>query len=552
MTLKKQLMQTMSKYPNNIAMACGDKNVTYRELKDLVDLYVNNILHKIPDTRIGLIADQSINSIACLIATVVAEKTIVPIDPRLSTEDIDSMLSCLTRSVLIDDNFQIDKGKSNLTFYKISDLLKELSTPPKDKHPVLRSDEAYILHTSGTTGQPKSVLATAESLQWVASKLAKAYYIDNTSKVIQFAYLSFDSAFAEIWATLLNGAALIIPGSRIRGNLYGTFSNIAEEYSDLTVTLPPSVAENLDNDTLDSIKTLVLAGEELPSVLANTLLGKVEHLINAYGPTESIICATTYEIKKKIARRVPIGQPLDGMKITLDPQTNEMLLHSKYLAKGYIGHDNKKAFHDSRGERYYRTGDIATIDDNGNYIFMGRVDRQIKMNGQRLELEGLESRLRSGTGNSLVYLVNITAPNQTTNLYCLYKSKDSYSVTFLNSFLPNNITLSGSRDIDKVPLSSNGKVDYEGLKKLLNLDNNKPKLSPKRRDVRLLEMIDLWQSVFGADIPITGSTAFFDIGGDSLIALKLVALINDKYSIELKLTDIIDNDTPEMLVGLLG
>ena len=93
MTLKKQLMQTMSKYPNNIAMACGDKNVTYRELKDLVDLYVNNILHKIPDTRIGLIADQSINSIACLIATVVAEKTIVPIDPRLSTEDIDSMLS---------------------------------------------------------------------------------------------------------------------------------------------------------------------------------------------------------------------------------------------------------------------------------------------------------------------------------------------------------------------------------------------------------------------------------------------------------------------------
>ena len=174
------------------------------------------------------------------------------------------------------------------------------------------------------------------------------------------------------------------------------------------------------------------------------------------------------------------------------------------------------------------------------------------MNGQRLELEGLESRLRSGTGNSLVYLVNITAPNQTTNLYCLYKSKDSYSVTFLNSFLPNNITLSGSRDIDKVPLSSNGKVDYEGLKKLLNLDNNKPKLSPKRRDVRLLEMIDLWQSVFGADIPITGSTAFFDIGGDSLIALKLVALINDKYSVELKLTDIIDNDTPEMLVGLLG
>lgn len=551
MTLKEQLLQTISKYPNNIAIACGNQNITYKELRDLIDLYVNNVLDKIPDTRIGLIADQSVSSVVCLVATVVTEKTIVPIDPRLSAKDIDSILGRLTCSALVDDNFQVDRGESNLAFYKISDLLRGSSATPKGKYPVLRSNEAYILHTSGTTGRPKSVLATAGSLQWVVNELAKAYYINNKSKVIQFAYLSFDSAFVEIWATLLSGATLVIPGRRIRDDLYGTFSNIAKEYSDLTVTLPPSVAENLGNGILDSIKTLILAGEEAPCVLANALLGKVEHLINAYGPTESIICATTHEIKKQTTGRVPIGQPLEGMEITLDPQTNEMLLHSKYLAKGYVGHDNKKAFYDNGGERYYRTGDIAAIDDNGNYIFMGRVDRQIKINGQRIELEGLESRLRSGTGNSLVYLVNVTTQNQATNLYCLYKSKDSYNVTFLNSLLPNNITLSGSCGIDEVPLSSNGKVNYEGLKKLLNLGSDEPKLNPERKDVRLSEMIDLWRSVFGADILVTESTAFFDIGGDSLAALKLVALINEKYSTELKLTDIIDNDTPEMLARLI-
>ena len=100
MTLKEQLLQTILKYPNNIAIACGNQNITYKELRDLIDLYVNNVLDKIPDTRIGLIADQSVSSVVCLVATVVTEKTIVPIDPRLSIKDIDSMLGHLTCSAL--------------------------------------------------------------------------------------------------------------------------------------------------------------------------------------------------------------------------------------------------------------------------------------------------------------------------------------------------------------------------------------------------------------------------------------------------------------------
>ena len=546
MTLKEQFLQTVSKYPNNIAIASGDEAITYRELKELVAYYTDSILSRISDPRIGMVVDQNVGSVASLIATIFAEKTIVPIDPRLSTEDIGAMLSQLTRSVLVDDNFQINKDTGGLTFHKISDLLK----PPLKirTSPSLRSNDAYILHTSGTTGRPKPVLADTKSLQWVSNELARKYYIGDRSNVIQFAYLSFDSAFVEIWATLLNGATLIIPGSRIRDNLYGTLGDIAKDYPNLILTLPPSVAENLDDDTLDSIKTLVLAGEELPSVLANALLGKVEHLINAYGPTESIICATTHEIRGRIAARVPIGRPLKGMKIVLDPQTNEMLLYSDYLAKGYIGRDDKNAFHNNGNERYYRTGDVATIDSKGNYVFNGRVDRQIKVSGQRFELEGLESRLRNGTNNHLVYLVNGTS-SKTTKLYCLYKSKDPYSITLLNSLLPKNVTLAGLSGIDKIPLNSNGKVDYERLKELLNLDNSKS--ISEKEDTRLNEMIGLWQSVFGLDAHIAETTAFFDLGGDSLAALKLVAQINNKYSAELRLIDVIENDTPEMLIKLL-
>lgn len=552
MLLEEQFLQTVSRFPNNVAIASGDKNMTYEELKDLVFRYKNSILKEIPDTRVGLVADQSVDSVVSLMATIFSGRTIVPIDPRLSIEDITAMLSPLTGSVLVDNKHYVNMSVGDLTFYKISDLDKKSTTPLKGKQVISNhpNGAAYILHTSGTTGRPKPVLASARSLEQVSNELAEAYYIDKGSKVIQFAYLSFDSAFVEIWSTLLKGATLIISGHEMRDDLYGSLSDIAKKHSNLTITLPPSVAENLSDSILGSITTLILAGEELSGVLANALFRKVKHLINAYGPTESIICATTYEIKSRVVGRVPIGQPLKGMKIVLDPQSNEMLLHSSYLAEGYIGHDGKDAFHNEEGASYYRSGDIATQDDHGNYIFLGRADRQIKLNSQRIELEGLESKLRSGTNNSMIYLVNVKTSDKTTRLHCAYKNHEPYDMAFLNSILPKNIQLTLSSRIDTIPLNGNGKVDYKKLAALLGSNGGQTDL--KEKDARLKTMIRLWHSVFEEDTTITGQTAFFDIGGDSLTALKLVNLINNRHSAELKLIDIIENDTPEMLVKLLG
>jgi non-ribosomal peptide synthetase component F/acyl carrier protein len=549
MLLEEQFLKVASKYPDKIAIASGNKNISYSELEDLVLRCRDNIICKISDKRIGLIADQNEDAIICLIATIFAGKTIVPIDPRLGADDVSAILRELTSVVLVDDKFQ--ENSSELTFYRFSDLLKKSKAALDGRDATYggHDSSAYILHTSGTTGRPKPVLANASSLQWVSNELARRYHTNKDSNVIQFAYLSFDSAFVEIWSTLLMGGTLIIPGGKIRENLYGTFGDIAKDYSNIMLTLPPSVAENLDDNVLSSIKTLILAGEELPRMLANNLLGKVKYLINAYGPTESIICATTYEIRKQITGRVPIGRPLDGMKIVLDPQTKEMLLYSDYLAEGYIGRDDKESFLSDKAGRYYRTGDIAILDDQGDYTFIGRTDRQIKLNGQRIELEGLESRLRSGTNNSRVYLVDLDTDSNTINLHCLYINKEPYSIALLNSFLPKSIALASTLKIDKVPLNRNGKVDYEKLKDLLNESSEHNGFG--KIDSKYKPMIQIWRCVFGADMAIAEDTAFFDIGGDSLAALKLVSLINDRYSVELNLIDIINNDTPEMLVELL-
>lgn len=549
MLLEEQFLKVASKYPDNIALVSGDKSISYSELKDVILRCRDNVIRRISDKRIGLIADQNADAIIFLMATIFADKTIIPIDPRLGIDDVNAMLQELTGAVLVDDKFQ--ESGSELTFYRFSDLLNKSATAlhSRDTRYSGPGSNAYILHTSGTTGRPKPVLASTKSLQWISNELARRYHINKDSNVIQFAYLSFDSAFVEIWSTLLMGGTLIIPGGKVREDLYGTFGDIAKDYSNIILTLPSSVAENLDDNVLGSIKTLILAGEELPSMLANNLLGKVEYLVNAYGPTESIICATTYEIREQITGRVPIGKPLDGMKIVLDPQTKEMLLYSHYLAEGYIGRDDKESFLSDKTGRYYRTGDIATLDDRGDYTFIGRTDRQIKLNGQRIELEGLESRLRSGTNNSRVYLVDLDTDSNTIKLHCLYINKEPYSIALLNSFLPKNITLAGASKIDEVPLNRNGKVDYEKLKDMLSRSDERGGF--EKVDSRHKSMVQIWRRVFGTDVDITESTAFFDIGGDSLAALKLVSLINDRYSVELNLIDIINNDTPEMLVELL-
>ena len=549
MLLEEQFMKVASKYPDNIAIASDDKSISYSELADAVLYCRDNIIRKISDKRIGLIADQNTDAIIFLMATVFAGKAIVPIDPRQGIDDINAMLQELTSTVLIDDTFQ-ERG-SKLTFYRLSDLLKKSNVTLDDRDAIYsgHDSDAYILHTSGTTGRPKPVLASAASLHWVSNELAAAYHVKKDSSVIQFAYLSFDSAFVEIWSTLLTGATLIIPGGSIRENLYGTLRAVARSYSNLTLTLPPSVAENLDESILGSIETLILAGEELSSVVANSLVGRVGHLINAYGPTESIICATTFEITEQIRGRVPIGKPLNGMKIVLDSNNNEMLLYSSYLAEGYLGIKDDSSFLSDKDGRYYKTGDVAILDERGNYTFTGRTDRQIKVNGQRVELEGLESKLRNGTNNSQVYLLAPHMDSKRIKLYCLYVNAGLYGNTLLNSFLPKGISLTGSLKIPKTPLNRNGKVDYKELESLLN-DHHEVYVS-KTADSSYESMIQIWHDVFGKEEIINGDTPFFEIGGDSLIALKLVSLINDEYSIELKLIDIINNDTPEMLIKLL-
>ena len=316
------------------------------------------------------------------------------------------------------------------------------------------------------------------------------------------------------------------------------------------------MAGNISNDYLHHFETLILAGEECPAELANRLCGRIPHLINAYGPTESIICAATYEIREAQSGRVPIGMPLPGMQIMIDDPDNngrgEMILVSSYLAKGYTNdalQTKNKFGRDSAGKRFYKSGDIGRVRDDGSYEFLGRVDNQVKINGQRIELEGIEALIRSATGRSDIAVVAVS-----NKLYCFYRStKDTPNfenlATQLKQRAPTYAMPRSFIPIQKIPLDRNGKIDRKTLMSNIteNLDSGS---EPVQEQSDGFNMTTLWAEVLEiARDKIDANSNFFSLGGDSLGALKLVKAINDQYSVNLRLSEVIsDPATPNSVL----
>lgn len=337
---------------------------------------------------------------------------------------------------------------------------------------------------------------------------------------------------------LLSGATLLIPGKELRQNAYKCLQNLSR-YKNNVITLPPSFAKSLDDRILTHIATLVLAGEECPAALANRCRKIVKHLINAYGPTESIICATTYEIKEEQNNRVSIGFPVDGVKIRLS-KNNELLIQSKQLFDGYLGSktDNCTKAH---GKRWFNSGDIGRIGNDGMIEYLGRRDNQIKINGQRIELEGLEIELRQIFDIEDLFVVPEKHEEGLELVVALVKKSDYERIKKTDALsayktLPWKLVL-----VDDIPLSLNGKTDRKKLASKIrnNTDAGSENLNFSAIDNK--KLLKLWREVFGA-LPKTENTGFFASGGDSLKALKLVKTLDDDFGASIDLIDVLRND----------
>ncbi len=552
------IQKVAQRQPSAIAIEGLDKSVSYSELIDHIQRAAAHLKKIAPqETYIGLIADQSVNGVIAMLAIMWCGKVVVPIDPRFDTTLIAEMLSPFTKTVLVDSHFK-QFMPPDFHVCDTSDLVQKSNATIHTEQP---QQLAYILHTSGTTGKPKAVVASRKALNKVSRRLARRYYIAKSTRVLQFARLSFDSAMVETCSTLLVGGVLVIPGRQLREDLYGTLAGLLSTKRIQVATLPPSVIIPMEPSLLSNLKSLIVAGEPCPPQLANRLYKSVPHFINAYGPTESIVCATTYEVTRLSGQSVPIGTALPGVKVTLrDPETGqeclsgsgEICISGDMLADGYAnkpGLTNQKFINATAG-RYYRSGDIGSFLPDGSLKYLGRVDNQIKLNGQRIELEGVEATIQEvlALDKAVVFV-----PEQMTSLVCAYiapyKIDTAIFTEKLTGKLPSFAIPATYRHLDSLPLDRNGKVDRKTLSRTYTPE---PVASGLGVASEVQQMIEVWRNILGDTGQINENSDFFEIGGDSLGAMRLIADISRVFNKTLSLSEILDDPiTPQHMTEIV-
>lgn len=400
--------------PSNIAIehyTASNAYLTYQELNNAANRLANHLLESGigSETFVGIYLERSIDMIIAVWGVLKAGGAFVPLDPQYPVDRLKYMVSDSEMSLILT---QSDLSKSwpfkNIDFFCM-DQLEVLNEPISSLGESIKKSDpenlAYVIYTSGTTGKPKGTLIEHRGLTNLSLSQIDFFKMDEKSRVLQRAPFSFDASISEIMTTLVCGATLCIIDKEtlLNGKLHEFL--LAQNISH--VTLSPSYLALLPEVPIESLKTLVVAGESCPESLLRHW-AKNRRFINAYGPTEVTVCASmavcSFDMEK-----LTIGKPMRNTRVYLLNDENqlvpkgepgELCVAGVGLARGYLNRPEltaKKFIEldiDGHSERIYRTGDLARWLPDGNLEFLGRIDEQIKLRGFRIEPGEIESLLR--------------------------------------------------------------------------------------------------------------------------------------------------------------
>lgn len=374
----------------------------------------NSLAHRLLSTgmlkgdRIAVIAVRSINLLSVIIGIMKAGGVYLPIDPEYPRDRMMYMLSDSAARIVIGTGDIVRDFDLPFIDYNEDALLKWPTDKVKTVFEHVEPESlAYIIYTSGSTGRPKGVMITHKGLLNLIIEQTKAFKVTEDSKTLQFASLGFDASISEIFLSLCTGSVLVMAPKN--NMLPGPDLILLLQTASIThITLPPSILDVLTYTELPMLTTMVVAGEACSRETANTW-SKNRHFVNAYGPTEYTVCSTFAPVAMGEGL-LNIGRPIGNtVAYILDenhlPQPlgvpGELFIGGDGIASGYVNLPELTAerfiqdpFSKKTGAMMYRTGDMVKYLPDGNISFMGRMDRQVKLRGFRIEPGEVEAVLK--------------------------------------------------------------------------------------------------------------------------------------------------------------
>ncbi|MFF3671270.1 amino acid adenylation domain-containing protein [Microtetraspora malaysiensis] len=534
--------------PEAEAVVCGGRSISYGELAERVNRLARLLLDRGtgPERYVAVALPRSIDMVVAVLAVFQAGAAYLPLDLdypeerlRAMVEDTDPVLALTTREGT--RGLPADVPVVELDDPAVEDALTRFpSNAPASS--ALPANPAYVIYTSGSTGRPKAVVVTHAGAHDMVLIQRERMGAGPGARVLQFASLSFDGAFWELALALLSGGTLVVatdeerpPGAPLAGLI--TRERVTH------VTLPPTAVATLPAGAVPDGAVLVVAGETCPPELVRAW-STGRRMFNGYGPTETMVGATLSEPLTPANADpgpVPIGRPFPSARAyVLDARLRpapigvpgDLYLGGTRLARGYLnrpGLTGERFVADPYGRpgtRMYRTGDRARWLADGRLEYAGRADDQVKLRGFRIELGEVEAALTEHPAVVAAAATVKVDANGGRRLVAYPLLADGGATPdelrdFLRRRLPEHMVPSAFVFLPELPLTHSGKVDRRALPAPTGArDSGEEFVEPRTPAERVLA--EVWTEVLCVD-RVGVRDNFFDLGGDSILALQVVA-----------------------------
>ncbi|MBQ4862211.1 non-ribosomal peptide synthase/polyketide synthase [Pseudoalteromonas sp. MMG013] len=590
MCIHTQIEEQVKLTPNATALVFESQKLTYKALNDSANQLAGYLIEQgiKPDSLVGLCAERSIEMVVALLAILKSGAAYVPLDPDYPAQRLTYILDdAKPEWVLGQLRFEHMFADDSVPFLALDcDTSSEIvsgypaTNPSPGELGLTSRNLAYVIYTSGSTGQPKGVMLEHQALVNRIDWMQHEYELTSSDKVLQKTPFSFDVSVWEFIWPLVSGATLVMANAHGHKDPSYLCDLIVEQGVTTLHFVPSMLAAMLQHPSwkgCSSVRQVFCSGEALSSELvAEFHATHCAALHNLYGPTEAAIDVSYWPAQRdQQVSLVPIGKPINNIQLyVLDKDRNqvplglvgELYIAGVGLARGYMNKPEltterfvKHTFDGNVHTRLYRTGDLVRYCQDGNLAYIGRTDDQVKVRGFRVELGEIEHHLRhlpqvreaaviavgSVHDKRLVSYVtsSITSINEVENYKASIKSD-------LAKLLPDYLVPSEVVLLEALPLTSNGKLNRKALVEITQLPASKRAIKLPCNDTEL-KLLGIWQRLLDKEL-ISTDESFFDIGGHSLLAMRVVSACSETFSKEVTVREFFQNETIQALAELIN
>jgi amino acid adenylation domain-containing protein len=554
--------------PDAVAVVFEDRWLTYREL----NRRATRLAHRLqrlgvgPDERVGIYVERSLDMVVGLLGILKAGGAYLPLDPDYPRDRLAFMLEDAGARVVLTQEYQVTdlpRSTAAIVCLDASPGSDEARDAEAVDALVTPEQAAYVIYTSGSTGRPKGVLIPHRALVNLLEAMRRVLGLSAGDVVLALSTISFDIATLELFLPLTVGARVVVAGRQVAkdpARLSEVLQRTGVTVMQATPTAWRLLVEAGWRGSPDL--TMLSGGEALPQKLADQLRQRGASLWNFYGPTETTIYSTGARVQA--GGPITIGRPIANTQVYLLDRhgspvpigvAGELYIGGDGLARGYLSQPAQTAdsfipnpFSPEPAARLYKTGDRARYRSDGTLEFLGRADGQVKLRGFRIELGEVEVVLAShpAVRAAAVALREDTPGDPRLVAYVVPdQSREPATATLiahLKTQLPAHMMPAAFVMLGALPLTPNGKVDRDALPRPSTIDPGAPEPFVAPRTPTEAALAQIWGEVLGVE-RVGVQDTLFDLGGHSLMAIRIVSRIREAFGVEVPLRLIFDTPT---------